>query len=165
MRSFKRQIFFTELPSSRSFKRQIFLTELANPRSFKKQIFSTEILEALNLRCEDWGRCDNQRHKMLQVRSFYALTLPHIFLFFYKKNNKIYFFIFLKKKINLKKPESQGSLAIRKGGTSGMGEKNRKKKLLRVTLWAVYASWLLTTMLNHFITTIGDPLSTSLHKA
>ena len=44
--------------------------------------------------------------------------------------------------------ESQGSSTIRKGGTSGTGEENMKKKRLRVILWAAYASWLLTTISN-----------------
>ena len=61
------------------------------------------------------------------------------------------------------KPRQPG-LPIRKGGTSGMEEENMKRKHLRVTLWAAYASWLLTTMSNPFITMIGDSLNTLLHK-
>ena len=55
-------------------------------------------------------------------------------------------------------------MTIRKGGMSGMGQENMKKKHLRVTLWAAYASRLLTTMSSPFITTIGDPLHISLNK-
>ena len=61
-------------------------------------------------------------------------------------------------------PESQGSLLIRKGGMSGTGKENMKKKHLLVTRWAAYASWLSTTMWSPFITTIGDPSNISRRK-
>ena len=52
-------------------------------------------------------------------------------------------------------PESLGTLSTRKGGMSGTGKENMKKKLLLVTCWAVYASWSLTTMWNPSITKSG----------
>ena len=63
------------------------------------------------------------------------------------------------------KPREPGFINYKEGWYEWDGRGNMKKKLLRVTLWAASASWLLITMLSHFITTIGDPLNTLLHKA
>ena len=62
------------------------------------------------------------------------------------------------------KPREPGFINYEEGWASGTGEENTKKKRLRVMLWAAYASWLQTTISNHFTTKIGDQLNTLQHR-